>query len=222
MRTRLSPTWLALALAVFLAVNCLHANEPRNLSALKQEIDNYVDSGRYLESVAKVANQANRYLTRRIPRGAPAGKKMAIIFDIDETVLSNIGHIREQDYGYVPPVWDNWVADATAPAIESVKVVYDTAVRGNVTIFFITGRKETDRVGTEKNLRAIGYPTWERIYYKPNAEKGTSGAFKLEVRRQLELEGYVIIANIGDQNSDFFGGRSERNFKLPNPFYTAH
>jgi hypothetical protein len=27
------------------------------------------------------------------------------------------------------------------------------------------------------------------------------------------------VANIGDQKSDFEGGESERNFKLPDPFY---
>jgi HAD superfamily, subfamily IIIB (Acid phosphatase) len=39
------------------------------------------------------------------------------------------------------------------------------------------------------------------------------------VRRKLTAEGYIIIANIGDQDSDLTGGYAERIFKLPNPFY---
>jgi len=32
-------------------------------------------------------------------------------------------------------------------------------------------------------------------------------------------EGYVIVANVGDQNSDLVGGYCRKFFKLPNPFY---
>jgi hypothetical protein len=47
----------------------------------------------------------------------------------------------------------------------------------------------------------------------------TLRGFKIDTRRKLEQDGYVIIANIGDQNSDLVGGYAERFFKLPNPFY---
>ncbi len=39
--------------------------------------------------------------------------------------------------------------------------------------------------------------------------------------QQIEAEGYVIIANIGDQTSDLIGGYAEKTFKLPNPLYLA-
>jgi acid phosphatase len=38
-------------------------------------------------------------------------------------------------------------------------------------------------------------------------------------RRQIEQQGYTIIANIGDQPSDLDGGFSEQTYLLPNPFY---
>jgi len=31
----------------------------------------------------------------------------------------------------------------------------------------------------------------------------------------------MIIANIGDQESDLAGGFAEKTFKLPNPFYIS-
>ena len=37
-----------------------------------------------------------------------------MVFDIDETTLSNIRHIQANDYGYVKKTWDAWVAEATA------------------------------------------------------------------------------------------------------------
>jgi acid phosphatase len=47
----------------------------------------------------------------------------------------------------------------------------------------------------------------------------TTEQFKTETRRKLQAEGRVIIANIGDQDSDLAGGSSERTFKVPGPFY---
>ena len=38
-------------------------------------------------------------------------------------------------------------------------------------------------------------------------------------KAEIELAGYSIIANVGDQPSDLLGGHSERDFLLPDPFY---
>ena len=34
-----------------------------------------------------------------------------------------------------------------------------------------------------------------------------------------QVLGYLIILNVGDQESDLTGGFADRTFKLPNPFY---
>ena len=208
-------------LAVVLTSGSVSAVEPTNLSVHKQEMADYVSSGEYARSVADVALAANKFLAKRIPQGAKPGKKLAIVFDIDETLLSNLTHIMANDYGYVPKVWDRWVAEGQAPAIIPVQTVYDAAVKAQIDIFIITGRKESDRIGTERNLHQVGYETWTRIIYRPaETEQPLSNAgFKTDVRRKLTQEGYTIIANIGDQSSDLSNGYAERIFKLPNPFY---
>ena len=185
---------LAIGLTVGFTGRPALASEPANLSYHKQELRVYVDSGEYAQSVAAVALSANKYVARRIARGQAKGEKLAIVFDIDETTLSNLAHI--------------------------VQIVYDTAVRAKIDVFFITGRREADRRATEKNLREVGYDTWTKIFYKPETDiMLTTAGFKTDVRRKLTKEGYVIIANIGDQDSDLTGGYAERVFKLPNPFY---
>ena len=75
--------------------------------------------------------------------------------DDDETLLSNLSHIVANDYGYVPKVWDRWVTEGQAPAIIPVQTVYDTAVRGKIDIFIITGRKESDRAATESYVKRM-------------------------------------------------------------------
>ena len=93
-------------------------------------------------------------------------------------------------------------------------------MRGKIDVFFVTARRESDRPGTEKNLRDVGYETWTKIFYKPTTDVLlTTTGFKTDVRRKLTQEGYVIVANLGDQDSDLNGGYAERTYKLPNPFY---
>jgi predicted secreted acid phosphatase len=43
--------------------------------------------------------------------------------------------------------------------------------------------------------------------------------YKSATRQYIESLGYEIIANFGDQFSDFSGGFEDRTFKLPNPSY---
>jgi predicted secreted acid phosphatase len=123
------------------------------------------------------------------------------------------------DFGYVPAVWHRYVMSAQAKAIVPVQVAYDIAVRGGVAVFFITARRESERSGTEKNLRQTGYDTWNGIYYKADDSEESAQRFKTRIRKQLTDEGYTIIVNIGDQDSDLAGGYSKKNFKLPNPIY---
>jgi predicted secreted acid phosphatase len=209
-----------LALALALALPAGHpAPPPVNLSTAKESVTLYIGSGEYGREVAKVAVSANKYLAKRVARPLKAGEKRAIVFDIDETTLTNLSHIMAQDYGYVPAVWRRWIGEGQARSIVPVQQVYDLAVQNNVAVFFITGRKVSEGPATEKNLREVGYGTWTKIYFTPDEYQGSARFFKVGIRRQLVNEGYTIIANIGDQQSDLAGGLAERTFKLPNPLY---
>ncbi len=217
---------LALGLALLVAIGTLVAVEPPNLFTLKQQIGLYVATGEYGKNVAEVAAQANKYLTTRIPRGIPRSvkraTKLAVVFDIDETTLSNLRHIQANDYGYLPKIWNAWVSEGQATAIYPVQAVYNTAINGQVDVFFITGRTPDSAAATERNLQQVGYEKWTKIYYKPAEFAESTRAFKIDTRRKLAAEGYLIIANIGDQNSDLLGGYAEKTFKLPNPFYIVN
>lgn len=207
--------WLGMSLAL---THVLSAAEPLNLSTAKAAVIRYVDSGDYAHDLKAVGDQARTWIEERVACKTE-GERLVLILDVDETALSNLEHMRSMDFGYLPKAWDAWVAEDTAPAIKPVLKVFQTARRLGVTVFFITGRKESDRPGTERNLKAVGYGEHEQLICKPTGFKGNSGDYKTETRRKLEAEGWTIIANVGDQQSDLIGGFSERVFKLADPFY---
>ncbi len=195
--------------------------EPLNLSDAKAAVHAYLDSGAYDRELAAAAAEARAWIERRADARRP-GERLAVVLDIDETVLSNVAHIVEQDFGYVPAVWDAWVDRAEAPAIEPMRELYAAARARGVAILFLTGRKAPrDRAGTVENLRRAGMGEYEALRFAEagDAHLRTSAARKAAARAAWEAEGWTIIANIGDQDSDLAGGHAERAFKLPNPLY---
>lgn len=196
------------------------SREPLNLTTAKEAVIAYVEDGRYERDLAAIAAEARTWLQERAAHRAP-GERLAVVFDIDETVLSNYAHMKSQDFGYIPEAWNAWVDTGIAPAIEPVKALYADARRLGVEVFFITGRQHArDRPGTEANLRREGLGEYIRLIMAVDDGRNlTAAARKRESRAALEREGWTLIASIGDQHSDLTGGHAERTFKVPGPFY---
>jgi predicted secreted acid phosphatase len=209
---------LFLAAGVLALVAALPAREPANLSALKAEITRYVRSGEYERDVEAVAQAADRWVAARA-KERQAGERLAVVFDVDETLLSNWPLMHRLDLGYVPAEWTRWVDAAAAPAIEPVRRLFRAVRARGVDVIVITGRTERDRAGTERNLRAIGCGDYATLVCMADGAQATTAAFKTAARRRLAEEGWVLIANLGDQESDLVGGYAEKTFKLPGPFY---
>lgn len=204
--------------SLFVACSPL-TQEPRNLSDLKEEVREYADSGAYEKDLATSISSANGYLSERSKKG---GENLTVIFDIDETVLSNLPHMKEADWGYQPEQWDKWVRTSKGPAIKPVRDVYHHAISLGMKVVFLTGRTEADRAATALNLRQQDMGTYEKLILRPR--KGTAPyvdavEFKTNVRKKLTEDGYTVVASFGDQESDIQGGYVEKGFKLPNPFY---
>ena len=105
-------------------------------------------------------------------------------------------------------------------------------------IVVITGRPVAQESATVGNLTSKGYPTPTMIFTKPAiagypkylrdacaaeiaaGNSCTTDHYKAATRGYIESSlGYDIVANFGDQFSDFTGGFEDRTFKMPNPNY---
>ena len=203
------------------------ASQPANVGDAGNAALAYHDSGDYDRGLAEVAGKAGQWIAAR----AKTAKQPALVLDIDETALSNWEIIKRDDFGRpiggpcdlaldAPCGWAAWDQLGRDPAIVPTLQVFQQAAAQGVAVFFLTGRPENQRAATERNLRAVGYDGFAKLYMVPDGQHFASAAdFKAPIRAQLEQQGYTIIANMGDQPSDLAGGHAERSFLLPDPFY---
>lgn len=195
---------------------------PENLDLLKRELNSYYNSGHYHRDIRTVINHAIRFINSRAQsnRLSQHPQKLAIILDIDETSLSNYNHMVQRQFAATKDQLHNDVIAANAPAIRPTLALYRDAIRQKIAVFFVTGRRTSERQATLKNLKRAGFNYWTGIYFKPEYYRYSSNIpFKTQSRRTITQKGYHIIATIGDQCSDLKGGYAETYFKLPNPFY---
>lgn len=193
-----------------------------NLKQAKQAIVNYHQSGAYDYDVEKVMEQAKVYIDKRLVINAKAKpqKKLALVFDIDETSLSNYQFFKDAGFGSDESVWQDAQLSTNSPAIGPTKKLYRYAIKHGITVFFITARPEKYRETTTKNLQAAGYNKYKALYLLPNDYHQRSFApYKIGARKEITDEGYDIIASFGDQYSDLSGGYADRVYKLPNYIY---
>jgi acid phosphatase len=196
----------------------LYAVEPENLSTAKKNILQYHDSGEYDNDITQVSNAALQYLKQRI--AANQNRKLAIILDIDETSLSNYNDIRAADFGGSIEQIQLSEDKGTDPAINQTLKIFQFAKANHVAVFFLTGRHEQEREATAHNLQTAGYKDWDGLILRDGEyTKAPASTYKIAMRKKLVSEGYDIVLNIGDQESDLRGGYADKTFKLPNPYY---
>jgi predicted secreted acid phosphatase len=145
-------------------------------------------------------------------------RKLAIVFDIDETTLSNYSAIEADNFTFGTNSQNeaqNQIGEAIPPSL----ALFNLAKKKHITIFLITGRRENVRTPTEQNLAREGYTGYKQLFLKPQASTAGTVDYKAGARSEIEDQGYRIVANVGDQYSDLAGGHGDVVFKLPNPFY---
>jgi predicted secreted acid phosphatase len=203
-------------------------SQPINVGDAKAAALAYYNSGAYQRDLEAVATLAASWIDSR----AASVKRPALVLDIDETALSNWEILKRDDFGR--PIagpcdlaidapcggWATWDQLGRDPAIAPTLQVFQRARALSVAVFFITGRPESQRAATERNLTSVGYDGYAKLYMVPDdAHFASAVDFKAPIRAEIERIGYTIIENMGDQPSDLFGGHAEKDYLLPDPFY---
>ena len=199
-----------------------YAKEPPNIGLLKLALIRYHDSGKYEHDINQVMVKARAYLKKRVTANNCHNlkKKLAIIFDLDETLISNYDSMIADDFSARKDLLDARLAQVDEPPIPECLILFNYAKANNVTIFIITGRKENLRKESIKELHNAGFEGWKKLYLRGKGDDAkTAVEFKSAIRKEISAQGYDIVLNIGDQYSDLAGGYADYQGKLPNPFY---
>lgn len=211
---------LAASALIFVLAGCASSDrEPRpNLSLLKGECVAWHDSGAYDAAFARAAEPARRILEHYL--GGVTPQNFAIVFDIDETLLSNWPYLSATQFALAPDTFAAWTQREHGIPLAPTQAIYAKAHAYQIPIFLVSGRDESWRAATIRDLEEAGYWGWSGLYLKPAGYHDASIVpFKSGVRKMLTEQGYDIILNVGDQEGDLDGGYARHRCKLPNPFY---
>ncbi|XP_022945991.1 acid phosphatase 1-like isoform X1 [Cucurbita moschata] len=190
-------------------------------------VQDYFNTGRYLSDSISVASYSENFaLSVNVADGDGMD---AWVFDVDETLLSNLPYYKDNGFGfnwnrsepYNETSFNEWVYKGLAPVLPASLTLYKRVKKLGFKIFILTGRAEFQRAITEQNLIDAGYSGWEKLILRGHQDEGKKATlYKSEKRDELVKQGYRIQGNSGDQWSDLMGfALAKRSFKLPNPMY---
>ncbi len=128
-------------------------------------------------------------------------RPIAIVTDIDETVLDNSPYnarMVKTDTGYTKKTWYAWGKEAKAKEIPGAVAFFNFAKSKGITIFYLSNRDNLQKQETIKNLKKVGFPNVDEAHVL--LRKETSA--KKPRRDSIEKE-YQIVMLLGDNLSDF-------------------
>lgn len=129
-------------------------------------------------------------------------KKMAVVVDIDETMVDNSPYEAQNvlgNFGY-PERWGEWIDKASAAAIPGAVEFMKYAVSKGVDVFYISNRKIAEKDATIKNMRALGFPLIDDEHLLLRDKTSSKNE-----RRDKVAATHDIVLLIGDNMNDFSG-----------------
>jgi len=158
-------------------------------------------SGEYKALCYQAFAMAKMRLAEKIALHAKDQAPLAIITDIDETVLDNSpqqAHEILTHTTYNETDWRAWSNKASAAPVPGAVAFFQYADKMGVQCFYISNRQQAEREVTIKNLVAAGFPqadTAHVLLRETTPDK--------EPRRQNTRNRYTVVLLLGDNLNDF-------------------
>ena len=189
----------------------------------------------YHNEMRKLVSQEKAYLDLQADNPSSFdGKMPAIVLDVDDTTLNTYSYEIYSNFVFNPTTNAAFVNAGVFPAVFYMPSLARRAAHDGYSIFYLTGRPESQRAGTVANLVSAGYaaPDAAHLFMRNKDASApaylpcdatppycTTDQYKSMTRAHIEDLGYQITDNFGDQFSDLSLGHEKRATKLPNPMY---
>jgi predicted secreted acid phosphatase len=229
------------------AYDPVNGNNELNLGVLEDQITHYYGSAsatypvvgkvtipsatsNYAKQMKQITSAAEAYLGHAIKNWHGHGKP-AVVFDIDDTLLNTYDYEVAEQFGYTSASNAVWINAAAFPAVFGMPQLVSYASSHGYSVFYITGRPQSQTAATIKDLTTAGYaaPQAGHLFLKPptappylhcaDPAACTTTEYKSGTRKYISSKGYSIVADFGDQYSDLVGGDAGHQVKIPDPMY---
>jgi 5'-nucleotidase (lipoprotein e(P4) family) len=136
-----------------------------------------------------------------IPKKDLKTGKLAIITDLDETILDNsyVGaQLIKENKQMTDAEWNRWVAASKSTEVPGAIAFLKEVEKKGITIFYISNRDTSSVKSTLIDLKNLGLPNADAVHciFKSNTSSK-------EVRRNSVAENYKIVMLLGDNLNDF-------------------
>lgn len=138
-------------------------------------------------------------------------KPLAVVTDIDETVLDNSPyavHQALQGKDYDGKTWMEWTDKAIADTVPGACTFFKYAASKNVEVFYVTNRSEKERASTLKNLQRFNFPYADDKHLLLRTDTSSKEPRRLSIQQTNE-----IVLLLGDNLADLSNVFDDRKFE---------
>jgi 5'-nucleotidase (lipoprotein e(P4) family) len=165
-----------------------------------------------------------------LPKLKKGKGNLAIVMDLDETVLDNSNYQVERaklNLGFTQESWSGWVKRKEADLVPGAKAFISKTRAFSIRLVFISNRMDYNLAPTRENLVKLGILSPDDIFLLRRNKEDTKDKRREEVLtgkgRMSKVGPLEVVAYFGDAMGDFpslaKGNFGETKFILPNPMY---
>lgn len=181
-----------------------HKSTSRSITTLDYSLNAILwqqHSGEYRALCYQAFTLAKMQISEAIRQNSGVGKPLAIVTDIDESILDNSPQ-QAQDLldhtTYTEKSWKNWTAKASAKALPGAVSFFQYAAQNGVHIFYVSNRSQDELSATIQNMQTAGFPQADAQHVLMKAESSDK-----EPRRLAIAQSHQIVMLVGDNLNDF-------------------
>ena len=140
---------------------------------------------------------------------ANSKKPLAIVADIDETVLNNLPYnemLIDSSQAFTQKSWAQWVNKKIATPIPGALEFFKYVDSLGIEIIYLSNRRVENYAATKENLIQVGFPFDEQTLMLLRDKDGNKES------RRNQLSAFEVILYLGDNLADF----DARFYKQPN------
>ena len=181
-----------------------HNSSSRSITSLDYSLNAILwqqRSGEYKALCYQAFALAKMKLQEKISMHGKDAAPLAIITDIDESILDNSPQQASDilhHTTYTEKSWLNWTSKAVAAPLPGAVAFFQYADKMGIQCFYVSNRRPEERDASIRNLIAAGFPQADSFHVMM---KDTSA--DKEIRRQKIRTTYNVALLIGDNLNDF-------------------